>query len=233
MVAGAFSWLGDAVSWLGDRSDQLTGWAGHWWYLALIFVIALLDAMIPVVPSETAVIIGGVAVATGVAPYSLWPVIVAGALGAFVGDNISFTVGHHFAPRLERRAGRKPKFATRLEAARHQIAGRGGMLLITARFLPGGRTILTLACGITRQRRRWFVLWDALATLIWASYAGGLAFIVGKPLEEHQSAAFWTAFGTAILLNVVIELVRRQRHRNHPPAVPETPAEVVAAAEEQ
>src|ERR1700710_1793505 len=152
MIAGVFTWFGDATSWLGDRADQLNGWAGHWWYLAVILAIAFFDAVIPIVPSETALIIGGVAVATGAAPYSLLPVLVAGAVGAFLGDNLSFAIGRHFAPRLERRAERRPKFARRLVGARHQLGSHGGVLLITARFLPGGRTMLTLASGVTRQR---------------------------------------------------------------------------------
>ncbi|MCU1504110.1 MAG: hypothetical protein JWM12_3464, partial [Ilumatobacteraceae bacterium] len=178
MVAGAFSWIGDTLQWVADRGDQLTGWADHWWYLALVLGIALLDAVIPIVPSETALIIGGVAVATDGAPYPLWPLIAVGAVGAFAGDNLSYTIGHRFAARLERRAARRPSFAKRLDGARRQIGQRGGMLLITARFLPGGRTILTLACGSTRQPRWWFVRWDAVAVLIWAGYAAGLAYVV-------------------------------------------------------
>src|SRR4051812_29574023 len=111
MTAGAFSWFTDATSWLGDRADQLTGWAGHWWFLALIFAIALFDSVIPMLPSETALIIGGVAVATGTAPYPLWPVLVCGASGAFVGDNMSFAIGQRFASVVERRATRRPKFS--------------------------------------------------------------------------------------------------------------------------
>ena len=36
---------------------------------------------------------------------------------------------------------------------RAQINDRGGLLLITARFIPGGRTAVTIASGITRQSR--------------------------------------------------------------------------------
>ncbi|MEO5899243.1 MAG: DedA family protein [Ilumatobacteraceae bacterium] len=233
MFAGAFNWFGDATSWLGDRADQLTGWADHWWYLAVILVIALLDAIIPIVPSETALIIGGVAVAGGDTPYSLWPVLLVGAVGAFLGDNASFGIGRHFAPRLERRAERRAKFAKRLEGARRQLSDRGGMLLITARFVPGGRTMVTLASGVTRQRRSWFVRWDALAATMWAVYAGGLAYLIGKPFHTHQTAALGTALGTSIVLNVVIEVVLRRRQRSRPSPLPGTPGEALTAAREQ
>jgi membrane protein DedA with SNARE-associated domain len=223
-IAGSFSWIPDAACWLADRGDELTVWAGHWWYLALVLASALLDAVVPIMPSDSALIIGGVAVATGGAPYPLWSVIALGAVGAFLGDNLSFTIGQRFAPRFERRAAGRPKFSTRLDRARRQIGERGRWLLVTTRFLPGGRAALTLACGVTRQAGWWFVRWDALAALIWAACTSVLAYLVGKPLEDRQSAALWTAFGTSVLITFVIEVVHRRHRRNHPTPLPEATA---------
>ena len=205
--------LGGAFSWLSDFTDKLSDWAGNWWFLAVIFIIALLDSVIPVVPSETTVIIGGVAVATGSAPYPLLAVIAAGATGAFIGDNMAYSIGHRWSAAFERRAARKPKFAAKLIWAREQIKERGGLLLITARFIPGGRTALTLASGITRQPRGWFVRWTFIAALIWATYAAGLARLVGEPFKDDHTKAFWIAFGTAIGINVLIEVIRHFRAR--------------------
>lgn len=204
MLASVFSWITDLTEALGD-------WASNWWFLAIIFAIAFLDAVLPIVPGETSVIIGGVAVSVGDASYPLWMVIVAGGLGAFLGDNFAYAIGRRFAGRFERRAERDERFRRRIVWAREQITARGGLLLITARFIPGGRTVLTLSCGITRQSRRWFVLWTAIAGTIWATYAAGLAFIVGQPFKDNHTAAFWVAFGTALSVNVVIEVVRHQR----------------------
>lgn len=208
MVAGAFSWITDLTDTLGD-------WAANWWFLGVIFIVAFLDSVIPIVPSETTVIIGGVAAASteNPAPYGLVLVIVAGAVGAFMGDNTAYAIGRRWSPAFERRAQRKIKFERRLEWARTQIRDRGGLLLITARFIPGGRTVLTLSSGITRQPRPWFVMWTAIAATIWASYAAGLAYIVGDTLEDNHTMAFWVAFGTALSINVLIELVRHLRHR--------------------
>ena len=202
--AGVFSFLSDLTDTLGD-------WASNWWFLGVVFVIAFFDSIVPVVPSETTVIIAGVAVSVGEADYPLLLVIVCGAFGAFLGDNTAYQLGRWFAPRFERRAERKPKFAARLRWAAEQIRERGGLLLITARFIPGGRTVLTLSSGITRQRRVWFVTWVAIACTIWATYAAGLAYLVGQPFKDNHTAAFWVAFGTALGVNVLIEVVRHVR----------------------
>lgn len=203
--------IGSVFSWVSDLTDKLGDWAGNWWFLGVIFIIALLDSVIPVVPSETTVIIGGVAVAVGEAPYPLLAVIGAGAAGAFIGDNMAYAIGNHWSDAFERRAQRKPKFAAKLNWARGQIKERGGLLLITARFIPGGRTALTLASGITRQPRGWFVGWIAVAATVWATYAAGLARLVGEPFRDDHTKAFWIAFGTALAINVLIEVVRHFR----------------------
>jgi membrane-associated protein len=93
-----------------------------------------------------------------------------------------------------------------------------GALLITARFIPGGRTIVTLSCGITRQRHWWFAKWVGIAAVIWATYASVLAFVVGQPFKDNHTAAFWVAFGTALGVNVLIEVVRHLRAKRAPEA---------------
>lgn len=196
-----------------DLTDHLDKWSTNWWFLAVIFVVAFLDSVVPVVPSETTVIVGGVAVATGDAKYALWAVIVAGAVGAFLGDNFAYVIGRHWSAWFHRRAEHKPKFALRLTWAKDQIKKRGGPLLITARFIPGGRTALTLSSGITRQRHGWFIGWVAIAATIWATYAAGLAFIVGRPFQNNHAMAFWVAFGTAMTINILLEVVRHLRQR--------------------
>lgn len=193
--------------------DNLDGWSSHFWYLGVVFGLAYLDSVFPIVPSELCVIIGGVAVSTGGAEYNLALVIACGAVGAFLGDNSAYHLGRRFAHRFERRAARKDGFRKRLQWAHDQLETRGGPLLITARFIPGGRTALTLASGITRQRRRWFMGWVAVAALIWAGYAAGLAYAVGKPFEDNHSGALMMAFGVAVFVNILIEVVRKVLHR--------------------
>jgi membrane protein DedA with SNARE-associated domain len=198
--------------------DDLTGWlkdiSANWWFLAVILVIALLDSVLPVVPSETTVIIGGVAAsAAGDAGYGVAWVIACGAVGAFVGDNLSCQIGRRFSPWVERRATTRPATGERLAWAARQIQARGGLLLVTARFVPGGRTAITLSCGITRQPARWFAAWVAVAVSIWASYAALLGYLFGERFEDDHTLAFLLAFGAALSLTVAIEIVRWLRVR--------------------
>ena len=101
-----------------------------------------------------------------------------------------------------------------------QVRERGGLLLITARFIPGGRTVLTLTCGVTKQPRRWFVGWAAVAAVIWGHYAALLGFIGGKSFEDNHTLAFMIAFAAAFSATALIEVVRwtlkRLRYRQTP-----------------
>lgn len=196
MLAGIVS---DATDWLDDVS-------ANWWFLLVIFTVALLDSIVPIVPSETAVIIGGVAAGQGEQFLPL--VIVAGASGAFVGDNIAYLIGRQFKGRVEAWAGRKPKRAEQLVRYGNGIKKRGGLLLITARFIPGGRTLLTLSCGITHQPRRWFMTWVAIAAVVWASYAAVLGFVFGTAFEDNHTMAFLAAFAAAMSITAIIEIIR-------------------------
>jgi membrane protein YqaA with SNARE-associated domain len=112
-----------------DITDNLDDWSMNWWFLGVVFAIAFLDSVVPIVPSETTVIIAGVAVATGDAKYALWAVIVAGAVGAFLGDNAAYAIGHHWGGWFHRRAEHKPNSALDCRATDKR------RWLITARFI--------------------------------------------------------------------------------------------------
>jgi membrane-associated protein len=194
-----------------DATDWLNDFSANWYFLAIIFAIAFFDSVVPIVPSETTVIIGGVAAGVGDQP--LLGVIACGAIGAFLGDNTAYMIGSKLSSRIMRYVAKKPKRQARFDWAAEQIRTRGGVLLVTARFVPGGRTVLTLSSGITHQPRRWFVGWIALATIVWATYAALLGYFGGKAFEDDHTKAFLLAFAAAIGITVVIEVVRHLRSK--------------------
>ena len=113
------------------------------WFYVIIFVIAVFDSVLPIVPSETLVIIGGVSAGSG--SLSITLVILCAAGGAFIGDNLSYFLGREASDWVIKRRTRTEKGAKQMAKIIEQIHDRGGMLLITARFIPGGRTLLTLS----------------------------------------------------------------------------------------
>jgi membrane protein DedA with SNARE-associated domain len=194
------------ISLINEFFNGLKDFSDSYWFYVIILVIAILDSVIPIVPSETLVIIGGVSAGSG--SLSLGLVMACAFSGAFIGDHLSYFLGRRASEPITRRYERTEKGKHRLASVIHQIHERGGMLLITARIIPGGRTILTLACGITKQERKWFTGWIIAAAAVWSTYASLLGFIGGKTFEDNHALAFGFAFGCAISVTGVIELAR-------------------------
>ena len=192
------------------------------WFLLFLFVVAFLDSVFPVVPSEFSVIAGGVASGGGMLiddqrVLSVLLVIVIAAIGAYLGDSFAYLIGNRSDKLLRRIFFRGEKGEKRLIATGNQIRKRGGLLLITARFIPGGRTAMTFSCGLTGQPfLAWFTRWDLLATSLWATYGGLLGFFFGSAVED-PSTALWVAFGFALSVTVLIEVGRwlRERFTDH------------------
>ena len=182
-------------------------------FLVLLFFVVLFDSVFPVLPSEFSVIAGGVASGAGTLIddqriLSVILVVVIGALGAFTGDSLGYVIGNRSDKFLTRFLFRGEKGGERLESTTKQIRKRGGLLLVTARFIPGGRTAMTVSCGLTNQPfLGWFAKWDLLASTLWAAYAGLLGFFVAGAVE-NQATAIWLAFGVALGITAVIEIGR-------------------------
>ncbi len=190
--------------WLKESS------ASPWFYL-IIFTVAVFDSVLPIVPSETLVIIGGVSAGSGSLSIAL--VIACAASGAFIGDNLSYLIGSEASDWVIKRRTRTERGAKQMANIVEQIHDRGGMLLITARFIPGGRTLLTLSCGVTRQPRKWFIGWAVVAASVWSLYASLLGYIGGKSFADNHTKAFLIAFAGAFGVTIIVEAFRAISHR--------------------
>ena len=187
---------------------QLVADASGWAYL-IIFLFAFLDALVPIVPSETAVITAGVVAASG--DLSLGLIILAAAAGAFLGDNAAYLIGRRFGGRATERFFSGEKAQQRLGWAEEQLRERGGELIVIARFIPGGRTAVTLSAGTLHYPWRRFVVFDGAAALVWASYAALLGYYGGRTFESFWGLAL--ALTTAFAIAGGVELFRWVQRR--------------------
>jgi membrane-associated protein len=167
--------------------------------------------LVPIVPSETAVITAGVVAADG--DLSLAVIIPAAAAGAFLGDNTAYLLGRRFGSRATERFFRGERARRRIEWADEQLQERGGELILIGRFIPGGRTAVALSSGTLRYPWRRFVLFDAAAALLWASYSALIGYYGGKTFEGPWGLvlALTIAFAVAGGIELTRWLLRRRR----------------------
>ena len=167
-------------------------------------------------PSESVVIGLGV-LASRDLDVRMIPLVMLVALGAFIGDNISYWLGKRFGARIADRLLRGEKGRESRKWAERMLDRYGVRLLIVARFIPGGRTAVTLTAGIIGYPYRRFRLGVGIAAIVWTAYSFGIGIIGGKTFEDNTWAALGLAFGVAasiaVLSEVVRRLIRRRRSR--------------------
>ncbi len=174
----------------------------------IAFVIPALDAILPALPGESAVIALGVATA-GSADPRIALLVACAAAGAFAGDNLSYLLGRRFGPAVRRRFFATPKGMRARAWAERSLARYGTQLIIVCRFIPGGRTVVTLTCGLTGYPRRRFVPATAAAAVIWALYAFFIGRLGGRAFEDNPWAGLVIAFAASSAVSAVIEVARR------------------------
>jgi membrane-associated protein len=181
----------------------------NWTYL-IVFAIAALDAFFPVVPSETALITAGVASAAG--DLEVWLVILCAAVGAVLGDNVSYWLGRTLGERVVNRffSGDRRKH---VESAERSLRERGGYFIVIGRFIPGGRTAVTFAAGTVVMPWLRFIRWDILAATLWALYGGLLGYFGGRTFEREEWKGLLLAFAVAAGVAGAVEAVRWYRKR--------------------
>ena len=177
-VSEFFDWLNELV----------VEAASGWWTLLGLFVLSLLDGIVPIVPSDTLVLgLGSVQSEPGTPPW--FSVIPVAAAGALLGDFIAYRIGRAIG---KDRFGwmRRPGMQRTLAWARHGLDKRGVFLIFIGRFIPGARVAINFVAGTTRYSIRRFLIIDSIASLTWASWHFGIG-----------------AAGTAIFDNTLIALV--------------------------
>lgn len=205
--------------------ETAEGVMGSPWIYLVLFAIAAIDAFFPVVPSETLVITAGVFAATNGEPNTILVVMVA-SLGAFVGDHISYTIGRLGGVRLLALTAEASRSRKATGWAARALAQRGGLILVVARYIPGGRTAVTLTCGTTRFPLRTFSFFDSIAALSWGTYSTLIGYFGGRAFEGDPLHGLLTGLGIAITITVIVELVRhgRAKRSRRPDDVPSTEA---------
>jgi membrane protein DedA with SNARE-associated domain len=185
-------------------------------YLA-IFGLVFADAIVPIFPGETTLNAASVLASQGELELGL--VIVAGALGAVLGDSTLYWIARTGPRKLKARLESASQSNERVEKGL-ALLGRSGPLLITCgRFVPGVRFAVNVSMGVVAYPYRRFLLFSTIGGVIWAVYTCLLAYWVGTALADFPVASI-IASGvvTTILIVGVYWIDRRHRTNEADPA---------------
>ncbi|MBF4579504.1 DedA family protein [Frigoribacterium sp. VKM Ac-2530] len=181
------------------------------WVLAAVFLVVVLDGFFPPVPSETVVVaLAAVGAATG-APNPGLVLLVAG-LGSFLGDNIAFSIGRRVGSNRFRSL-RGKKVGALMERARSNLDRRAASVILTARFVPGGRVVVNVLAGASSFPRHRFVAFSAVSGVLWAAYSVLIGVVAGAWVHDTPLLGAGIAVIIALVSGLVVDRISHSRTR--------------------
>jgi membrane-associated protein len=182
-------------------------------YVAVFLLIAG-DAVIPIFPGETT--LNAAATLAAQDALSLPLVIVAGALGAIIGDSTLFWIArrnaHRVRPQLERAQSNQ-----RVAGALAFMGDNAKVLLTFGRYVPGLRFVVNTTMGLSDRPYREFLPWSVLGGVLWSSYTCLLAYWIGSTLEDYPLASVViSGIVTTAIMGAVFLRARRRRRAGAP-----------------
>jgi membrane protein DedA with SNARE-associated domain len=186
-------------------------------YLAVAGLVLIEDFGVPV-PGETVLILGAVYAGSGRLNIAL--VALLGFLGAVLGDNIGFAVGHFGGRRLVERYGRYV-FLTpeRLDRATRFFERHGGKIIVVARFIEGLRQANGIIAGTTGMHWARFLLFNAIGAALWVAVWTSIGYFSGSHINTIYNDAtrydtyLAIAVGALLLAYIARRVVRARRAR--------------------
>ncbi|WP_345217221.1 DedA family protein [Georgenia halophila] len=177
--------------------------------LLAVFVLTVIDGLLPALPSESVVI--GLAAISSTTGQPLVFLGVTAAVAAFLGDNLSYEIGR--AVGLDRfRWMRNRSFTRAMDRAAAALGRRVSTAVLAGRFVPGARVGVSLVAGATGVPRRVYRPLTMLSASLWSVYMLILGTIGGAWVSANPLLGIvaTTALGVVIGLAVdrVLTLVR-------------------------
>ena len=184
-----------------------------------LFLLVLVGALLPVVPTGALVSSAAVVAFHQTAPFSLVLVFVVAALAAFLGDVVLYWLGRRG---MRSKSGSRWLAAIRdrapedrLAQAQQKLADHGIAVLTLSRLVPAGRIPVMLACLMARMPLRDFARGDAPACLAWAATYQLIGIVGGSLFREP-----WEGVVTAVVLTLVISAMPGMWRRMRRAAAP-------------
>lgn len=171
-------------------------------YIGIAFLMAL-ENVIPPIPSELIMGLGGIAVARGTMAFV--PLVIVGTLGTTIGNLFWYWVGRRFGYQRLRpfidRWGRWLTLEWRDVEWLHDFFLRhGGGLVFVFRFLPTFRTLISLPAGAVGMPFWRFVLWTFAGSAIWNAMLAAAGLYLGSRFGELDRFIGPVAIGVVLLM---------------------------------
>ncbi len=176
----------------------------------IIFGFVVFDAVIPIFPSESLLTTASTQAAQSGSTLELGYLILAGSLGAIVGDSLLYWLSRTV---LRRKVGEKVEHAKadpRIAHSLQAMSQTAGALIVFGRFVPGLRFMVGATMGLTRYSYPKFLLWDSIGGVLWASYTCIFSYVVASRMDDKPVASI--AVSVVVTTGLLALLYRPLKH---------------------
>jgi membrane protein DedA with SNARE-associated domain len=158
-------------------------WGG---YIGIVLLMVL-ENVVPPVPSEVIMGLGGMLAARG--DMAMVPLVLWGTLGTTIGNYFWYAIGRRFGYRgLKPFVDRHGRWLTveweDVERLHRFFLKHGGKTVFVFRFLPTFRTMISLPAGMARMPHWRFILATFAGSTIWNSVLAGAGFYLGRNYDR-------------------------------------------------
>ena len=156
-------------------------------FYPLLSLVITLDALCPLLPSETVLNLAGAFSGSQGVPDVRW-IFAAATIGAIIGDNLCFMLGSRLI-RVVNQLDPESRAGKAIEWVRENQNKRAGVTIIVARFLPWARWVATIVLGSVRYNWFKFVFFDTIGVILWAFLSVGVGYLGGRILQDYPLLA--------------------------------------------
>ncbi len=166
-----------------------------------IFLLMVLENVVPPVPSEVIMGVGGLLVQRGAMDF--WPLLLIGTAGTVVGNYFWYWLGDSFGyRRLEPLVDRWGRWLTvdweHIAKAQVFFHQRGHWVVFVLRFSPFLRTIISLPAGLAHMPKSKFLAFTFAGSLVWNALLIKGGEWLGHWLADSQDLLAWIIIGMVV-----------------------------------
>ena len=190
-------WIAPMISALVDAIDLSD--VQHLYLIIAGFVV--LDAVLPIFPSESLLTTASNLAAQTDSNIVLWKLVLAGSAGAVVGDSLLYWLSRTVLRRTMSDRVERARSNTKVARAMQVVDSNAPTLIVFGRFVPGLRFMIGATMGLTRWPYRRFLLWDSIGGTLWATSTCVFSYLIASVIPDKPliSIAASVVITTALL----------------------------------
>jgi len=150
----------------------------------VIFGFVVLDAVIPVFPSESLLTTASNLAAQQGSTIEIWRLIVAGSLGAIIGDSLLYWLSRTVLRRSVADKVDKAQQNEKVARSMAVLSRTAPFLIVFGRFVPGLRFMVNATMGLTKHNYPSYLLWSVIGGTLWASYTCIFSYLVASVIND-------------------------------------------------